>query len=72
MLTAKRSYDTDALLKSGRFTDAEVETMVNVAFGNAGAIVKEAVAEAKVWSKARRLKQHLTVAIDLKYFIITI
>ncbi len=44
MLTAIRSYYTDALLKSGRFTDAEAETMVNAAFGNAGAIVKEAVA----------------------------
>jgi hypothetical protein len=43
MLTAMRSYYTDALLKSGRFTDAEAEKMVNSAFGNAGTIVKEAV-----------------------------
>jgi hypothetical protein len=43
MLTAMRSYYADVLLKSGRFTEAEAEKMVNSAFGNAGAIVKEAV-----------------------------
>jgi hypothetical protein len=43
MLTAMRSYYTDALLKTGRFTETEAEKMVNSAFGNAGAIVKEAV-----------------------------
>jgi len=43
MLTAMRSYYADVLLKSGRFTDTEADKMVNSAFGNAGAIVKEAV-----------------------------
>jgi len=43
MVTAMRSYYADVLLKSGRFTDAEAEKMVNSAFGNAGAIAKEAV-----------------------------
>jgi hypothetical protein len=43
MVTAMRSYYADALLKSGHFTEAEAEKRVNAAFGNAGAIVKEAV-----------------------------